>query len=144
MRKIETTIEINATPEKVWQVLLDFEHYPQWNPFIKTISGKKEIDAQLTVEIQPPENKTMVFKPIVLDVVENKEFRWKGKLFFKGLFDGEHFFKLSQTKEGTTLFTQGENFSGILVAILARMLVDTETGFELMNHALKEECENSN
>ena len=141
MKKIETEIEIKAPVEKVWQILMDFEHYPEWNPFIKTISGNKEIDAQLTIEIQLPDAKPMAFAPIVLDVIEQQEFRWKGKFLIKGIFDGEHFFKLKKINEERTLFIHGENFSGLLVSLLKGMLVNTEAGFERMNHALKIECE---
>nr|WP_255305408.1 SRPBCC family protein [Acidithiobacillus ferrivorans] len=34
MHQIETNIEITATPERVWSILMDFPAYPQWNPFI--------------------------------------------------------------------------------------------------------------
>ena len=42
MRVISTEIEISASDEEVWQVLSDFDAYPEWNPFIKTIEGKLE------------------------------------------------------------------------------------------------------
>ena len=37
--EIETKIRINASPKQVWDVLIDFERYPEWNPFIKSIKG---------------------------------------------------------------------------------------------------------
>ena len=61
---------------------------------------------------------------------KNKEFRWKGKLFFKGLFDGEHYFILSDNKNGTTTITHGEYFSGVLVGLLGKTLINTEVAFE--------------
>ena len=36
-KQIKTSIHINATKEKVWEILMDFEKYPEWNPFIKSI-----------------------------------------------------------------------------------------------------------
>jgi len=39
MKKIETEIIINTTPERVWEILIDFENYPNWNPFIRAIVG---------------------------------------------------------------------------------------------------------
>ncbi|MCR1341946.1 SRPBCC domain-containing protein, partial [Acidithiobacillus ferrooxidans] len=32
MYQIETGIEITASPEHVWSILMDFPAYPQWNP----------------------------------------------------------------------------------------------------------------
>lgn len=84
----------------------------------------------------------MVFKPVVLAYKPNKEFRWKGKLLFKGLFDGEHIFELTANADGTTTLVQREVFTGILVPLFAKML-DTSTlnGFRQMNEALKTRAE---
>ncbi|MBX0333801.1 SRPBCC domain-containing protein [Pontibacter sp. HSC-14F20] len=141
MQHIETEILINASPEKVWTVLTDFERYPTWNPFIKSINGEKGLGKQLKVSIQPPDGTGMTFKPKVLAFDANKEFRWKGKLFFKGIFDGEHYFRLTDAGNGTTRFSHGEKFSGFLVALMGGTLDKTKVGFELMNEALKWECE---
>lgn len=37
---IETQISIQATPQQVWNVLMDVEQYPEWNPFVKKLVGK--------------------------------------------------------------------------------------------------------
>ncbi len=142
MKTITTEIIINAKPEKVWTVLTDFEKYPSWNPFIQQIYGDKKVGSNLTTVLQQPGGKKMTFKPVVLEYLENKEFRWKGKLFVKGLFDGEHFFILSKYEDSKTKLIHGENFNGILVGVFGKMLDKTKQGFELMNKALKNECEN--
>ena len=141
MKTIETEIRIIAKPEKIWAVLTDFERYPEWNPFIKSISGMKRVGEQLYVTIQPPESSAMSFKPIILRFDENKEFRWKGKLFIKGLFDGEHFFILADNRDGTSTLTHGEKFSGLLVSLLGKTLENTKKGFVLMNEAIKVKSE---
>ncbi len=141
MQHIETEIIINAQPDKVWSVLTNFENYPKWNPFIKSIEGETAVGKQLKVFIQPPNGSGMTFKPEVLAFDANKEFRWKGKLFVKGIFDGEHFFRLVDMGDGTTKFIHGENFSGFLVPFVSGILGKTKVGFELMNEALKRECE---
>ena len=43
MREFRTEIEINATPDKVWDVLMDFDSYPEWNPFMQSASGKQNL-----------------------------------------------------------------------------------------------------
>ncbi len=141
MKQIETEILINAKPDKVWQVLTDFESHSKWNPFIKSISGEKKVGEKLIVQLQPPEGKGMTFTPDVLAFSENKEFRWKGKLLFKGIFDGEHYFKLIGTTKNQTKFVHGEKFSGILIPLMGKVLENTKKGFEIMNEALKTECE---
>ncbi len=141
MKEIKTEIIINATSKKVWSILTNFNNYSKWNPFITAISGKKTIGERLTVSINPPNANGMIFKPILLKFEEKKEFRWKGKLFVKGIFDGEHYFILLEQGENKTKLIQGEKFSGILVGLFGKMLDNTKAGFELMNKSLKSECE---
>lgn len=141
MRQIETEILIEASPEKVWAVLTDFENHPNWNPFIKLITGEKKIGEKLTVSIKPPGGNGMTFKPIVTSFKENVEFRWMGKLGVHGVFDGEHYFQLIGQGNNRTKLIHGEKFSGILVALMGKALDKTKEGFELMNESLKFESE---
>lgn len=135
--QIQTDIQIQAAPEKVWQALMDFTSYPLWNSFIKKIEGTAVKGSTLSVEIT-----NMKFTPKVLNVEQSKHFRWLGKLWFKGLFDGEHYFILEKQEDGTTKFIHGENFSGILVAVFkSKLLNDTKAGFETMNQELKKRVE---
>lgn len=141
-KELKTEIHIEATPEKVWEILTAFDRYPDWNPFIKSIQGEPRTGTKIRVQIAPPGAKGMTFKPLVLAFEQEKEFRWIGQLFFPGLFDGEHRFELIDNKNGTTTFIQAERFKGILVPLLKKML-DTSTleGFRAMNQRLKEEAE---
>jgi hypothetical protein len=137
-KSLETKILICANPEKTWAALTDFEHYPNWNPFITAIKGDLQVGTTLTAHIQPPEGQGMTFKPKILVVEKNKEFRWLGHLLFAGLFDGEHCFKLHDNGDGTTTFIQSEQFSGILVPLFKKMIdTNTKRGFEAMNEKLK-------
>src|SRR5688572_7377249 len=129
--EIRTQIIINATPERVWAVLTEFENYPNWNPFIKSITGKPEVGSKITVRIEPADGKIMTFKPTVLAFEHSTEFRWKGKLLVKGVFDGEHKFELIDNGNGTTVFVHSESFKGILVGVLKKQLeTSTKRGFE--------------
>jgi len=143
-KEISTQVVINAPVARVWQVLTNFEAYPQWNPFIKSITGESKQGESLVVRIEPPGGQGMTFKPKVLVWAPNREFRWKGKLLVKGLFDGEHIFELSTNPDGSTTLVQREMFTGILVPLFAKML-DTNTlaGFQQMNQALKVRAEGS-
>jgi hypothetical protein len=142
MHRIETQIEINASAERVWSLLMDFPSYPRWNPFIRSIEGNPMVGQSLNVLIQPPGSKAMRFRPTVLKVEPNREFRWKGKLLVPGLFDGEHYFQLEPKPGGGLVFRQGEMFSGLLVPLLKRSLDGaTRQGFIAMNEALGREAE---
>lgn len=140
--EIRTSILIKATPDRVWSILTDFENYPNWNPFIKTIAGKAETGTRLVAYIEPPGAKGMTFKPKVLAALPNQEFRWLGHLLIPGLFDGEHIFELNDNGDGTTTLVQRERFGGILIPLFKKMLLEnTPRGFEAMNEALKAKAE---
>src|SRR5688572_22295372 len=141
--EIKTQITVNAARDKVWAVLTDFENYSNWNPFIKSITGKPKVGSQIVVNFVPPQDKSMTFKPTVLVFERNKEFRWMGTLIFRGVFDGEHKFELIDNGNGTTTFNHSETFTGLLVNLFKRQLEDnTKKGFEMMNQSLKKFVEN--
>lgn len=133
---IETQIIINASPSKVWKIFTDFENY-EWNPFIKSLKGSLKEGEIINLELS-----TMKFKSQVLIFKENTELRWLGSLLFKRVFDGEHYFKLSENQDGSTTFIHGENFSGILVRPFKnKLLNETRADFIKMNKSLKEKVE---
>jgi hypothetical protein len=141
-KEIRTQILINATTEKVWTILTNFNDYPNWNPFIKSIKGEVKVGNKITARIEPPEAKGMTFKPKILTFETNKELSWLGHLLFSGLFDGEHKFELINNGDGTTTFKQSEKFNGILVPLFNKQLDNNTTkGFEEMNKKLKELAE---
>ncbi|OPB97277.1 polyketide cyclase [Elizabethkingia occulta] len=138
-KEIKTEIVIQAAPETIWKILTDFENYPQWNPFIVSVTGEAEKGNKIVVNIKPPDRKGMIFKPIILTKIKDKELSWQGKLMFKGLFDGKHKFELIDNGNGTTTFIQSEKFSGIFVWLFNTR--NTKKGFNEMNQKLKELAE---
>ncbi|HTX61696.1 MAG TPA: SRPBCC domain-containing protein, partial [Methanobacterium sp.] len=125
----------------VWDILMNFEDYPRWNPFIKKISGDLQLGSQIEVSIQPPNSNMMTFKPKILEYEPLKKLRWIGKTFIPKIFDGEHSLIIQEITGDKVLFIQKEQFTGIFVPIVSGLLNHTNQGFELMNQALKVEAE---
>ena len=142
MLELRTEIEIASTPERVWSILTDFEAYPGWNPFIRSIGGIAGVGNRLTVSIQPVGGKAMTFRPVVLGATTNVELRWLGHLLIPGIFDGEHYFQVAPATAGRVRFVQGEKFNGLLVGFAKSSLEQgTRAGFVAMNQALKSRAE---
>ena len=141
MKSLDTSIEIDAPPERVWSILMDFEAYPAWNPFITSIEGDQQVGGKLTARLSPPDGKAMSFKPTVQVFEEGTELTWLGRLLMPGIFDGRHTLRV-EAREGGSRFIQRETFSGLISGLLMRFIgEDTEKGFHLMNEALKERAE---
>lgn len=137
VRELRREIEVDAPPERVWAVVTDFAAYPEWNPFIRRISGELREGARLEVRIEPLGGRATTFRPTVRAVEANRELRWLGRLLVPGIFDGEHSLRIEALEGGRSRFVQYERFTGVLVGLVKGTLAKTEAGFEQMNAALK-------
>jgi hypothetical protein len=143
MSELFTEIEINASPERVWQLLTDLDRFPEWNPFIQRISGTVVQGERLEVTLKPPDTRATTFKPTVIRVEPERELRWLGHVVMAGVFDGEHIFTIEPLEPDRVRFVQREEFKGLLAPLMLCMIGEnTKRGFEAMNQALKEQAEN--
>ena len=144
-KSITSEIEIDAPAETIWAILSDFESYPKWSQFIKSIDGKSEVGAPLSVCIHCEGQKPMTFAPQVQEMIPNVLLSWLGGMWGKKwLFLGEHFFNLTPIDENRTRLTHGENFSGWLLPLVWKAIGEsTEKGFSHFNEALKKRAESA-
>lgn len=137
MSSIRTEVTIQAPASTVWAILMDFEQYPNWNPFI-SIQGEPRPGSRLENKITLEGRASQVFKPVVIELEPGRSFRWLGHLWVRGLFDGEHYFELEPIGPQQTRLVHGEHFRGILRGPILRLIAgQTEQGFNNMNAALK-------
>lgn len=137
-KQLRTQIDIQATPERVWQILTDFDAYPQWNPFMTEATGIASRGERLSIRMQPDGGRAVTFRPTVREAAPGHRLSWLGRLLLPGIFDGEHSFTIEPLPEGGVRLTQQEDFRGVLVPLLAKSLDGrTLPAFERMNQALK-------
>lgn len=140
MKNLHTEIIINASAQKVWSILTDFEKFPEWNPMVVSIEGKEEVGAQLTVALKNGSS-TSTFQPKVVVFEKEKAFEWLGHLPL-GMFNGRHQFKVEKLSDSQVKFVHREDFSGWLSGLIMRMIGEqTRQGFIAMNEALKKRAE---
>ncbi len=140
--RVFTKTEIGAPAEIVWQILTDFNKYPEWNPFIVKIKGKLKTGSRLTVYLSNQNGKKNKFTFRLKKIVIHSELKWYGYVFMPGLFDGEHLFVVEKLSKAKALFMQSKRFSGILSPILTPFIRrSTEKSFDEMNEALKNRAE---
>ncbi len=140
--RLHSETAIQASPERVWNVLTDFAAYPEWNPFIPRITGSLETGSRLDVQLQPPGSRGVRMRPTVQAAEPPRELRWLGHLGIPGLFDGEHRFRIEAVGTDWVRFVQEERFTGLLAPLVLRFVErGTRQGFEAMNQALKARAE---
>ena len=135
-RSIRSEVVIQAPAHTVWAVLTDFASHSAWDPFLTRIEGSAAVGQRLAVRF----DNGMTMRPTVTMVEEGRVLEWFGKLLFGGLFDGRHRFELIPEGDSTRL-VQSEQFSGMLVPLVKKVLADTERNFERLNLALKKRVE---
>lgn len=143
LKYLEKSIIINASAERVWQVLTDFEQWENWNSFITKSTGKAEEGTKL-INTFDNDGKEMIFKPKILKAEPNKELVWIGRLMMPGIFDGTHGFRIEEVGPDQVRFTNYENFKGLFSGMIMKKIYNkTAAGFEQMNQELKAQAEQS-
>ena len=137
MKELRTEIKIKSTPENVWQVLTNFDKYPEWNPLIHHAIGKLKVGEKVDIKIKT-ETQELIPHCVVIKVEPNKEFCWKYRVFLPALFRGEHSFIIEPMGNGTVRFVDKEIFNGLLVLLQSRDIdTNCKKGFESMDKSLK-------
>jgi len=138
MRKYSATVEINAAPETIWQILTDADAYPEWDPGMVRVEGNLAANEQVKFFTK--------FSPERAFAVKITGFEPPHAMVFTGglplgLFKSERTHRLTQTKMGQTTFHTEETFSGLLLPIVGRTIPDLTASFEAFAAGLKQRAE---
>lgn len=118
MPQTVSTIDIDAPPQVVWNVLLDSSRYAEWNPMLRLLKGKLEKGSLIVAKIDA-DGIPFVFDARVNRCEPNKVLSWKGPSakFMHSVACGEHSFELVDLGNGRTRFIHAERFDGALMQI---------------------------
>lgn len=140
-KELRTEIEIQASPDKVWQVLTSLDMYPEWNPFIHHAVGVAKVGEKVDITFRSG-SKEKTLHCTVVKVEPNKELRWKYHVILPSLFQGEHRFIIEEVESNKVRFIDLEIFNGLLVSSQAKDIdTNSKQGFEEMDKALKARAE---
>ena len=139
MKGYHTRVVIRAPPEAVWNTLLDFSHYPEWNPPVGWLRGDFRSQGRIRMYIEPLGRAS---KARVNRLHANLEYAWTGVWGLAFLLSGEHCYRFEDLGDGSTCLHHGEQFRGVLSVFLHRSLLQRmEHAFVAHNMALKERVE---
>lgn len=141
MKELRTEIEIQATPDKVWQVLTSLDKYPEWNPFIHHAIGKAKVGEKVDITFKSG-SKDMTLHCTVIRAEPNQELCWKYHVILPSLWSGEHSFTIESLGNNKVRFIDREIFNGLLIFTQAKDIdTNTKLDFEAMDKALKARAE---
>jgi hypothetical protein len=143
-RYVDTSIQIDATPQNVWAVLADLGRYGEWHPKFISVTGQLTVGSKLTIKTTDYSGRAMTVKVKVLTVEPDAELRWASKML--GITISKRTFLLSPSAGGTVLEQSGTYHGiggtgrGAYRGIMRTMNRIQET-FESINEAVKRQAE---
>ena len=142
-KSMDTEIEINATAQRVWQTLTDFDAYPAWNPMLRQATGELKAGALLRVSFQIRRGKMKhSFRPLIMTVDPGRELRWTGRMRLPLLFDMQHYWIITPLPENKSHVRHGVMVMGLAAPFSGKILRNIiSRTFKGMNSALKERAE---
>jgi hypothetical protein len=141
MKELRTEIEIQASPEKVWQALTQLDRYPEWNPFIHHAIGTAKVGEKVDITFRSG-LKDMTLHCTVIKAEPNLELHWKYHVILPGLWSGEHSFTIEPMGANRVRFIDKEIFTGLLIPLQVKDInTNTRRDFEAMDQALKARAE---
>lgn len=120
MPQTVSSIDIDAPPSVVWNVLLDSSRYGEWNPLMRLVHGRLEKGSFIVAKIDA-DGIPFVFDARVNRCEPNRVLSWIGPSakFVHPVVSGEHSFELVDLGNGRTRFIHAERFDGMLMQIEA-------------------------
>ena len=137
----ERTVTIQASPERVWAVLVDLEGYPSWNSYSPRAWGELReggvvtIEARLGDEVRVVANRVTRLEP-------QRALCWHSTNWYEVLARGTRCRLLEPAGDGATRFRHHEIMEGPLAGLIERLYRPRiEAGLERMNGDLKRAAE---
>jgi hypothetical protein len=116
---------INASSERVWSIITDFDQYEAWNiPIL--ILGKCVKGTRLKIQANVPGRKPTVFNGRLLACREMEKLEWKGYTIASFIFTGLHSFEIIPLNDNQVKFVNKESFSGLAIPFLRKNLLRTK------------------
>lgn len=138
-KSVSHEITINATPEQVWNVLMDMDKYPEWNPTMQILEGEVNIDAKVKYQFTQDEHNISKIGATVEQIIPNKLLNQKGGMPLILTFN--HKYVIEPNGKQTKVIIH-EKYRGIGVNFWNPEPV--EKAYGRLNEALKIEVENLN
>jgi uncharacterized protein YndB with AHSA1/START domain len=132
------TINIKASPERIWSLLTNADDFPRWNSTVTSIKGP--IAQGTKLELRVPLAPKRVFKPKVTEL-DASAHRMVWSDGAAPMFKGVRTYTLTKRDDNTTDFAMVEVFRGIMLPMIKGSLPDFAPAFATYADDLKRAAE---
>jgi hypothetical protein len=140
----QTTFDVNASAESVWQVLTTLDRYGEWNPQIPSASGAIEEQGHIRLRLALPGRPAMNLLATIEKVRPRQLLTWRGHVGAPWLFEGHRTFQIESAGDHRVSVTHVEDVHGLLAPLFAVFMGGAvEHSHHAFNNALRARAEGS-
>lgn len=140
MKEFSARIDIDASAERVWEILVDVARWPEWNTTIKRVEGEAAPGEKIALYTTASPDRA--FKLKVTEFDRPNRMVWSGGMPL-GLFKGERTYAITPIDAGGVTFTMREVFSGLMAGMITKSIPDLNPSFDEFVACLKREAESA-
>ena len=144
MRFYEVDVTIQAPAARVWEVLTDAAGYVEWDSGIVRLEGNLTLDGKLKpggkLKVYSAISPKRAFPVSVTQLEGGRRMTWEGGMPIPGLFKGVRTFVLTEDGSATN-FLMREQFTGLLLPLMWRVMPDLQPTFDQFANGLKAQAE---
>lgn len=141
------TVTIDASAEEVWQVLTDFDSYPQWNPFTTRVvpKGQFQTGNKVDLHVHMPIRGDRISVETVECIEPAKQIAWGMTMGHTCLLKARRDQLISPINDTQCTYQTWDAFRGLLTPLVVKLFgKDMQNGFNGVADALKARCETLN
>ena len=137
MRFYESSTDIAAAPAAVWDVLVDAGNWPTWESDVRDVEGTVALGAKLKITSEADPKRA--FPVRVAELTPSRRLVFRGGMPL-GLFKGVRTYTLTPAGDGTA-FTMREEYTGLMLPLIWRSMLDLQPSFDQFARGLKAKVE---
>jgi len=139
MTEYTTMVEIDAPPERVWQILTDAASYREWNPEILDVEGRMALGERIVARVRLEDGAIRRVPLRVSRFEASSRMDWVGGIPL-GLFVGRRTFTVTP-RAGGTAFRLHLSMSGPLSGMIVKSVGNRQSEVDSFSAALKRRAE---
>ncbi len=134
--RFHTTLQIAATPARVWAELVRTDRWPSWDPALERVEGTLESGGKVRFHVVQSKR---AFASKVVGWEPERRMVLRGGMPL-GLFAGTRTYDLTAL-DGGTRFRMGEAYTGPLAGLVVRSIPDMQPSFDAFAAGLRQAAE---
>ncbi len=137
--KIEHRLGVQATADRIWELIEQFDQWEHWNPIHPKITGRLGYGQTLRVVEAYPGETPRTVEAKVWEWAPREQLVWERKGF---LYKTLRYLEIEELAPGSCIFSNGVLFDGYMAKLEAKQRGRAmKIGFGILGEALKARAE---